>query len=149
MSKAEPITGWEAMDKMKLREHHRGKVNNKIEITPDEIIEHGKVAFSMYWDSGGPGAGADFERIYRWRDRYAASLTYDDPMGPYDSLLAAVKAAELHFVSDAVVSISSDELSAQEIARILRYQGAPPFSLQINGEVWSADKKKRFVRKPG
>jgi len=34
-----------------------------------KIIRFGKIVYNVFWDSGGPGAGADYECIYKWRDR--------------------------------------------------------------------------------
>lgn len=114
---------------------------------PKKIVRYGEVVFSVFWDSGAPGAGADYELIFRWRDSYAVCLSFDEPQGPYNSLGQAVKATELNRVTEATASIDSRELSSEQIAKMLRYIGDPPFGLRINGAIWLVNEKKKFVRK--
>jgi hypothetical protein len=114
---------------------------------PKKIIRFGEVVYSLFWDSGAPGPGAEYESVFKWRDNYAVCLSFDEPQGPYNSLARAVKAAELNRVTEATVSIDSQELSSEQIAEMLRYFGEPPFGLRINGEVWLVNEKKKFVRK--
>lgn len=114
---------------------------------PKKIVRHGEVVFSVFWDSGVPGAGAEYELVFKWRDSYAVCLSFDEPQGPYNSLAQAVRAAELNCVTEATVRIDSQELSSEQIAKMLRCTGEPPFGLKINGEVWLVTEKKKFVRK--
>ena len=76
-------------------------------------------------------------------------LSFDEAMGPYNSLSVAVRAAELNFVTQATVSISSSELMAEQIAKILRCSHEPPFALSINNETWLLNKGRKFVRNTG
>ena len=115
----------------------------------NKIIRYGRVVYNVFWDSGAPGPGAEYEYVYKWRDRYAVKLSFDEPMGPYNSLSAAVRAADLNFVTQATVSISSSELTAEQIAKILRCGHEPPFALSINNETWSLNKDKKSVRNAG
>jgi hypothetical protein len=121
------------------------KKNRKV--GPKKIIQFGEEVFSVFWDSGAPGAGAEYESVFKWRDNYAVCLSFDEPQGPYSSLVEAVKAVELNRVTEATVSIDSQELSSEQIAKMLRYFGEPPFGLRINGEIWLVDRDKKFVRK--
>lgn len=123
----------------------RGSVKGSVD--PKKIIRYGQIVYSVFWDSGAPGAGADYELIFKWRDSYAARLSFDEPQGPYNSLAQAVRAAELNRITSATVSIDSQELSPEQIAKMLRYVGELPFGLRINGEIWLVDRDKKFVRK--
>lgn len=40
-----------------------------IEVLTELIQEDGEKVYRLFWDSGGPGAGADHESIYKFRDR--------------------------------------------------------------------------------
>jgi len=74
-------------------------------------------------------------------------LSFDEPKGPYNSLAKAVKATELNRVTEATVSIDSQELGSEQIAKMLRYTGESPFGLRINKEIWLVNRDKKFVRK--
>jgi len=115
-------------------------------IDPRKIIRFGKIVYSVFWDSGGPGAGADFEFIYKWRDRYAVGLSFDEPQGPYQSLSEAIRASDLNLVTSATVSISSSELTAEQIAEILKPNEDPPFALRINEEIWRLSQAGKFIK---
>jgi hypothetical protein len=41
-----------------------------------KIIRFGTVVYELFWDSGGPDAGAEYERVFRWRDKYAGLSAY-------------------------------------------------------------------------
>ncbi|OGP61000.1 MAG: hypothetical protein A2162_07345 [Deltaproteobacteria bacterium RBG_13_52_11b] len=112
-----------------------------------KIIRYGKVVYNVFWDSGGPGAGADYECVYRWRDKYAVCLSFDEPQGPFGTIRAAICGADLNFVTPATVEIQSMELVSKEIAKLLRCQLDPPFFLRINGEPWALSEKRKFVPK--
>lgn len=49
----------------------------------DTIMEKGDCAYHQFWESGAPGAGADYESVYRFSDRYLVIYSFeDDAMGP-------------------------------------------------------------------
>jgi hypothetical protein len=127
------------------RATRRGSVGRKVD--PERIIRYGQIVYSLFWDSGAPGPGAEYESVFKWRDSYAVCLSFDEPQGPYNSLMQAVKAAELNRVTEATVSIDSQEISSEQIAKMLRHLGKPPFALRINGEIWLVNRDKKFVRK--
>lgn len=118
--------------------------NDKID--PRKIIQYGKIVYHLFWDSGAPGPGADYECVYKWRNWYAVSYSFGDLLGPYQSLSAAIRAAELNVVTEATVSIESSELKADEIARILRSKTDPPFTLKINNETWFLSKEGKLMK---
>jgi len=114
---------------------------------PKKIIRFGEVVYCLFWDSGAPGPGAEYESVFKWRDSYAVCLSFDEPKGPYNSLTQAVKATELNHITEATVSIDSQELDSEQIAKMLRCPGEPPFGLRINGETWLVGRDKKFIRK--
>ena len=133
--------------KVKARSAAKGTDKYEAVVEANKIIRYGRVVYSVFWDSGGPGAGADYECVFRWRDHYATCLSFDDPMGPFDTIRAAIRAADLNFVTPATVEIQSTELTSEEIAKLLRCQLDPPFSLRINGEPWVLSEMGKFGRK--
>jgi len=115
-------------------------------IDPRKIIRFGKIVYSVFWDSGAPGPGADYEFIYKWKDRYAVGWSFDEPQGPYQSLSEAIRVSGLNLVSSATVSISSSELTAEKIARILKTNGDSPVALRINDEIWRFSQTGKFIK---
>ena len=112
----------------------------------DNIVEEGERVYYQFWDSGAPGAGADYESVYRLGESYAVYLSFDDPRGPYKTLIEAVQDADLNRVLGATKEIWSSELDANEIAGLLQCEESPGFSLKINGEPWKLGEDGIFVR---
>ena len=84
----------------------------------EKIIEEGEIAYKLYWDSGGPGAGADSEIIYKYAGEYFRA-TSDEPMdGSYQSLSEALDDRYL-MITDACEAIWCDEISTEEIVKRL------------------------------
>ena len=54
------------------------------------VCEGGECAFSLHWDSGGPGAGAGVESIYKFKNQYWYYSVDNDLSGPFDSLTEAL-----------------------------------------------------------
>jgi hypothetical protein len=82
----------------------------------DKVLEAGEIAYKLYWDSGGPGAGADFEIIYKYLGKYFRAAS-DEPMdGPHDSLNEVLDDRYLT-VTDASEAIWCTEISAEEIVK--------------------------------
>jgi len=100
----------------------------------DEIIDQGKIALTHCWDSGGPGAGAGEEQVYRLGERYAVASEMAGPLGPFQSLHEAIEQADVLCITDASKSIDCDELSTGQIIDLLQvhYHGEEP-ALDING----------------
>src|SRR5262245_3240603 len=48
-----------------------------------QLVSTGEAVFSHHWNSGGPGAGADCERVYRRGDDYYVLTSYDGWSGPH------------------------------------------------------------------
>jgi hypothetical protein len=133
-----------ATEKGKSKRNGKGRVKRKI--SPGRIIQYGKVAFSVFWDSGNPGAGADYERVFRWRNKYAVRYSTWDTEGPFDSLRKAITVTGLNRISTTIIEVSSDELTSEQLAKILRCPFELPSSLRINNEIWVPNQKKKFVR---
>jgi hypothetical protein len=52
----------------------------------DLVIEVADMAFSLYWDSGGPGAGAGYNRVYHLAGKYFTAVDDFWWDGPCDTL---------------------------------------------------------------
>jgi hypothetical protein len=103
----------------------------------EQIVENGEEVFSHSWDSGGPGAGAGCESVYKWKGKYATGSLDNDQLGPFTSLRKALKTPEasLTQVSDATTDISCSELSAAQLVKLLEcYQDG--LEVLVNDEVW-------------
>ena len=114
----------------------------------EQLIDENEPAYSIYWDSGAPGAGAETERIYRWGEGYIALLSYDVVETVFPTLRAALDATEIHGVSSATKRVNSSELSSEELVDVLepRLQRDDEVELVVNGERWRVTKEGRFER---
>lgn len=59
-----------------------------IDILKEIIIDEGKVVFEAFWDSGGPGAGADSEYVFKYRYLYWPGSSVYGVYGPFNSLVS-------------------------------------------------------------
>ncbi|WP_026370077.1 hypothetical protein [Kallotenue papyrolyticum] len=111
---------------------------DELDFDVDTILEEGELVYSLYWDSGAPGAGADSEAVYLWDEEYFAVLSYEEEMqGPFATLREAIEACELNYVNESVEAIDSTELRAAEIAALLRTDAETSLQrLTINNEDW-------------
>jgi len=100
----------------------------------DDIIDRGKIALTHCWDSGGPGAGAGEEQVYRLGEHYAVASEMEAPLGPFQSLHEAIEQTDVLCITDASKSIDCGELSTGQIIDLLQvhYHEDEP-SLDING----------------
>ncbi len=146
MKRPTSLKGKEKKSKMEGILDFRRKQKGDAKISPSKIVQYGKIVYEVFWDSGAPGAGADWECIYKWRDRYAVGLSFDEPLGPFDTLSEAIRASELNMVTSATVHISSSELTAEQIARILKPNVDPPFTLRINDKIWRLSQGGKFIK---
>ena len=116
----------------------------------EDIANNGDPVYTLSWDSGAPGPGADVECIYKIGDAYYAILSYEGwPTGPYENLVEALRASELDLILSAVTEIECVELSDFELSEILRSTNDPGFYLTINGAKWQLDQKGQFVSPNG
>jgi hypothetical protein len=105
------------------------------------------VVWSLFWDSEGPGAGADYELALKKGGRYFLQCTHldeDDPeRGPYQTLDEAVEAGGLAQVTSATRSIRSTERTTWEIMAMLETFDFDPEDdgcpLLVNGELFIFD----------
>ena len=117
------------------------------EILSELIIEEGEIVYALQWDSGGPGAGAGYEVVYKFRDYYWTHSDYEGLSGPYDSLAEALSDAFTTMTS-ATERIRCSELSSEEIVERLE-----PYDLEctkrivINGEDWVVTPDGHFMKK--
>ena len=108
----------------------------------EELFENGEIVYSVYWDSGGPGAGADVEAIYKYDGKYCLRLSFEDDVFVYDRLEEALDAGELFFVSEATVSIESTEIPNEELIKRLKYSGKEDHKFLINHKEFLINKNK-------
>ena len=121
-------------------------VDECIEILTEIIQEKGEVVYSQYWDSGGPGAGADVDLIYKYRGHFwrhdedgLSGPFYDFEESLWDDYIAITSATE---------SINCSEWSTEQLI-----QKAKPIELEsntnitINGERWQLDPEGNFTCK--
>ena len=113
-----------------------------------KIIRFGTVVYELFWDSGGPGAGAESECVFRWRDKYAGHSSYGGTTRPFDDIRTAIHGAALNAVGSATVHISSTELSSEEIAELLWDMDSMGASFLINDEPLGFNEEGRVVRRP-
>jgi hypothetical protein len=112
------------------------------------IREQGEEVCSLYWDSGGPGAGAGTEKIYKFRDLYwPCDSDQGFAFGPEESLQEAMDGC--FQITGATKSVTCEELSAAELAQSVRVQQAIPGQLiEINGEEWRMSETGMLERRP-
>ena len=79
-----------------------------------DIPNEGEGVYNLYWDSGGPFAGANNEWIYKFRGAYFRDTTQSSLEGPFKSLDEALEDTFLQ-LGPAVESIWCSELSAEEL----------------------------------
>jgi hypothetical protein len=117
-----------------------------VEVVTEILHEEGEWVYRLFWDSGGPGAGAEYEKIYKFRDRYWPHSSVEGFSGPFDSLEEALT-GDFLAITDATVSIECRELSAAELAkRVVIYSAEPGHSVKINGEAWRVSEDKTLER---
>lgn len=113
---------------------------------PDEIADEGwsqfheraECVFTLFWDSGGPGAGAEEERIYSWQGKLYFFSEYREVPNPFASFEDALKGSEQCRVSSATRWIRCKLMGNQELVRLLEPNGEG-IELSINGEGWRFD----------
>ncbi len=59
------------------------------------LDQEGDIVFKLYWDSGGPGAGAGLDLIYLLDGKYWTCDDGNQVGGPYDSLRTAMDISPL------------------------------------------------------
>lgn len=114
----------------------------------ERIYEEGERVLNLFWDSGGPGAGADCESIYKFRNLYWRHDSNEGLSGPYQSLSDAMD--DFIGVTSATVTIDCTELTASELSKRLKiYDAESGHSVEINGEGWRVSLDKMLEpRKP-
>jgi hypothetical protein len=121
-------------------------VDDCILILSEIIHEQGDVVFSLAWDSGGPGAGAGVDCIYKYRD-YFWRLDDFGLAGPFSDFEDALW-GEYIAVSSATESIECSEWSTEELIQKIKPIGLDDnVNITINGEGWQLDPDGNIIRK--
>lgn len=107
----------------------------------ERIIENFEPCFYIYWDSGNPGAGAEFENIYKYKEGYCPILSSEEEVFLYSTLEEALRASELLNVNDCVDTVFCNEKSAEELSKMLKYEGGEDHIIFINKTKWKISEK--------
>ncbi len=109
-----------------------------VEVLTDIIFEKGKQVFVHEWDSGGPGAGAGAEVIYRFQDLYWPYSEVEGIYGPTETLEEAMESGDFLKVTSATTAISCKEIRATKLAKmlVLATDDDAAVELRLNGETW-------------
>jgi len=114
-----------------------------IEAMTNLILDEGDIVYALYWDSGGPGAGAGVEHIFRFRGSYFWRLEVTGFLGLFQSLDDVLTTFPEEFlgITEATEKIYCDELSADDIAgRLLIFLDREERVVTINNEKWRVTK---------
>lgn len=98
----------------------------------NEIRNNWQMVFQHHWDSGGPGAGAGVEKVYRRDDRYIVVDFEGQRHGPFGSMILAINTHELGYVTEATTEIDCTELSAVELEGCLQLSAHPGHTFLLN-----------------
>ena len=102
----------------------------------DDLISTTGPAYVLEWDSDNPGAGGGAMCVYPWRGAYF--VVTDTEWTVYPSLRQAIEEGEVNYVTDATVSVESTELSAGELAGMLRTFDDRDYQIEIDGESYES-----------
>ena len=112
----------------------------------EKLTQKGKSVYSIWWDSGAPGGGADVESIWKMEGSYFVTLSSEDyAIGPFDILTGAIKATEMDFIMSAVTDINCTEMGDVDLAPLLRSPNDTGFRVNINGACWQLNELRQFV----
>jgi hypothetical protein len=105
-----------------------------IELLDELVRSEGQVVFRKFWDSGGPGAGAGEEVVYRYRALFWPHSA-EGLSGPYDSLEEALE-GDAGAITGATRWITCESLPSDQLVESLWVHSAPKNPIEINGEPW-------------
>jgi hypothetical protein len=120
-----------------------------VEVLSELIYEEGEDVFRHDWDSGGPGAGANSEIVYRFRDLYWPCSSVEGLFGPTETLQEALKSGDFLKVTSATTSIHCTEIGVARLAKMLEAATVGPKEFVLNGASWQLTAKGRFNRVSG
>jgi hypothetical protein len=98
------------------------------------LNKNGRMVYSLFWNSGAPGAGADIEYIEEFLGHYWVRTSTDGLSGPYESF-AEVFGDEFRYVTSATESIWCTEMSTEELlSKLILDKDSldPDFTIEIN-----------------
>jgi len=104
------------------------------------IAEHGKVVYShsFEWNSSLAHPLEVTGEVIQYQDAYYWVLLAEDAefKGPYAQLEQAIRAGELHLVSEETREIETPLLGEEELQSLLVYNGILPHTILVNGRKW-------------
>src|SRR6516162_3001959 len=85
------------------------------------LYREGDVVYRLAWDSGGPGAGADPEIVFRYQGVYWVRDSDQGIIGPYETLEHCLSSHEcLTGITEATTEIYCSELPRLKLRKFLR-----------------------------
>jgi hypothetical protein len=102
-----------------------------------QLTKDGKEVWTVWWDSG---IMTGEETIYLWNSSYWYPSEEAGLLGPYKTLLEALQATELNWVTDATQTVSCLSMSSVEVVENLEVQDPESvpvgYVVSVNGEPW-------------
>jgi hypothetical protein len=112
-------------------------IDSWIEVLSEVIGEQGQIVFRHRWDSGGPGAGAGAEIVYKFRDLYWPCSGDAGVFGPMETLEEALAVGDFLQLTDATTSIDCREVDSTELVEMLTGIDSSGLKwIDLNGETW-------------
>jgi hypothetical protein len=114
----------------------------------DLLNEHGACVHKVFWDSGGPGAGADVEYIEEFLGHYWARTSTDGHSGPYESFEEVFRDEYFRYVSSATEQIWCYEMTTEELLPKLildKDSLNPGFRIEINDDPYELSEDFRLI----
>lgn len=107
----------------------------------DLLSQNGDCVYSLYWDSGGPGAGAGSETIEYFLGKYWARISWEGLAGPYRTFEGIFDNENLpfRFITSATEKIWCSELTAEELVPKLIFDEDSldrAFTIEINDQTY-------------
>ena len=121
--------------------------DDAMETMMETLDEEGEVVFAVGWHSGGPGAGADSEKVFRCGTEYWLWLSQGELQGPFETLLADINHYGL-FKANPGNDFYSTELTSEEITSRLEPMDPPGVKVYINEEYWKLGDDGKFACHP-
>jgi len=114
----------------------------------DLLNREGSCVYKLYWDSGGPGAGADLEYIDEFLGRYWARTSTDGFSGPYESFEEVFDDEYFRYVTSATEGIWCWNMTTEELLPKLildKDSLNPGFTIEINDDPYELSEDFRLT----
>ena len=105
----------------------------------DLIYEHGEGVYCLFWDSGGPGAGAGAETIFKYRCSYWYMDGHLGTTEQSENLEKLLENPVLTTLTEATESVDCSELTTKQLIDLLTVETdyiTKNTEILINDEKW-------------